>query len=78
MEEMTFETAMAELEKIVEELEKGNLSLERSLELYEKGIHYAVFGKNELKKAHLKLEELTAAKKTEADEPAQEQDSEAE
>ena len=78
MEEMTFETAMAELEKIVEELEKGNLSLERSLELYEKGIRYAVFGKNELKKAHLKLEELTAAKKTDADEPAQEQDSEAE
>lgn len=68
MEKMTFETAIAELEKIVEEMEKGNLSLERSLELYEKGVKYTAFCKNELTKAQLKLEELTSAKKAENEE----------
>ncbi len=71
MEKMTFETAIAELEKIVEEMEKGNLPLERSLELYEKGVKYTAFCKNELLKAQLKLEELTAAKKADAEEQPQ-------
>ncbi len=70
MEKMTFETAIVELEKIVEEMEKGNLSLERSLELYEKGVKYTAFCKNELMKAQLKLEELTSAKKAETEEKA--------
>ena len=73
MEKMTFETAIAELEKIVEEMEKGNLSLDRSLELYEKGVKYTAFCKNELLKAQLKLEELTASKKTENSSEAQAQ-----
>ena len=68
MEKMTFDTAIVELEKIVEEMEKGNLSLERSLELYEKGVKYTAFCKNELMKAQLKLEELTSAKKAETEE----------
>ena len=67
-EKMTFETAGAELEKIVEEMEKGNLPLERSLELYERGVKYTVYCKKELKKAQLKLEELTGAKKQEPEE----------
>ncbi len=62
-EKMTFETAVAELEKIVEEMEKGNLPLERSLELYERGVRYTAYCKKELKRAQLKLEELTAPKK---------------
>jgi exodeoxyribonuclease VII small subunit len=33
-----FETAMAELQQIVERMEKGGLSLEDSLQLFEKGI----------------------------------------
>ncbi len=36
-QQLSFEKAMAELEKIVAKLEKGNLSLEQSLELYERG-----------------------------------------
>lgn len=67
MEKMTFEIAIVELEKIVAEMEKGNLSLERSLELYEKGVQYTAFCKNELLKAQLKLEELTATKKSESE-----------
>ena len=65
MEKLTFEAAISELEKIVEEMEKGNLPLERSLELYEQGVKYTAFCKNELVKAQLKLEELTGAKKAE-------------
>ena len=68
MENVTFETAIAELEKIVEEMEKGNLPLERALQLYEQGVKYTAFCKKELSKAQLKLEELTAPKKEETTE----------
>ena len=33
-----FEAAIAELESIVKKLEEGDLTLERSLELYERGV----------------------------------------
>jgi len=36
--EKSFETSLAELEQIVEKLESGDLPLEESLELFEKGI----------------------------------------
>ncbi len=62
MEQMTFETALAKLEEIVAEMEKGNLSLERALELYEQGVKYTAYCKEELVKAQLKLEELTPQK----------------
>ena len=68
MEKLTFEAAVLELEKIVEEMEKGNLPLERSLELYEQGVKYTAFCRKELVKAQLKLEELTAPKKEETTE----------
>ena len=42
MAEMKFEEALKRLEKIVEELENGSLSLDESLEKYEEGIkHFA-------------------------------------
>ena len=62
MEQMTFETALAKLEEIVAEMEKGNLSLERTLELYEQGVKYTAYCKEELVKAQLKLEELVPQK----------------
>jgi len=36
--EKSFETSLSELEQIVEKLESGDLPLEESLELFEKGI----------------------------------------
>jgi exodeoxyribonuclease VII small subunit len=36
-DQMPFETALAELETIVEKLEKGNVALEESIALYERG-----------------------------------------
>ncbi|NLC43239.1 MAG: exodeoxyribonuclease VII small subunit [Clostridiales bacterium] len=35
---LAFEDAIKELEKIVEELEKGDVSLEKSLDLYKRGV----------------------------------------
>ena len=37
IDQMPFETALAELETIVEKLEKGNVALEESIALYERG-----------------------------------------
>ncbi|MGB5871966.1 MAG: exodeoxyribonuclease VII small subunit, partial [Albidovulum sp.] len=34
---MSFEAAMAELEKVVRDLESGNVELEKSIALYERG-----------------------------------------
>lgn len=38
MTKKSFETALKELEQIVEQLEAGDLPLERSLELFEQGV----------------------------------------
>jgi exodeoxyribonuclease VII small subunit len=46
-----FEAAIAELETIVKKLEEGDLSLEASLELYERGVRLSRF-------CHEKLEEV--------------------
>ena len=37
VEEMNFETAMAELEKVLGQLENGNVALDESIALYERG-----------------------------------------
>ncbi len=36
--EMSFETSMSELEKLVQELEQGGTDLDRSLEIYERAV----------------------------------------
>jgi exodeoxyribonuclease VII small subunit len=45
-----FEAAIAELEGIVKKLEEGDLPLEQSLQLYERGVHLSRF-------CHARLEE---------------------
>ncbi|MCL3882029.1 exodeoxyribonuclease VII small subunit [Marivita sp. GX14005] len=37
VEDMSFEAAMAELEKVVGQLERGDVALEQSIALYERG-----------------------------------------
>lgn len=59
-EKKTFEKSLAELQKIVEQLEKGDLSLEKSLGLYEKGIGLTRFCQEELSQVKLKIEQLKA------------------
>jgi exodeoxyribonuclease VII small subunit len=65
MTNLSFEKALADLEKIVEKLEKGGLSLNESLALFEKGVKLARFLRNELEKAERKVEVLLKNEKGE-------------
>lgn len=58
MEEKKFEKVLEELEQIVARLEKGNLSLEESLKLFEEGIKLSRFCNNKLEEAERKIEIL--------------------
>ncbi|MDD8030508.1 MAG: exodeoxyribonuclease VII small subunit [Acidobacteriota bacterium] len=63
--EMNFEKALAELEQIVNKLEKGGLALNESLALFEKGIKLTRFLRSELDKAEKKIEILLRDEKGE-------------
>jgi exodeoxyribonuclease VII small subunit len=53
-----FEAAIAELETIVRKLEEGDLPLEKSLELYERGVHLSRFCHSRLEEAERRIEIL--------------------
>jgi exodeoxyribonuclease VII small subunit len=55
---VNLEKALNELEKLVEEMEQGNLSLEESLKRFEKGIALTSDCQEALQKAELKVQEL--------------------
>jgi len=54
----TFESALARLEQVVQRLEKGELPLEESLQLYEEGIRLSGFCHAKLEEAQGKIELL--------------------
>jgi len=56
--EMSFEQAMMELEGTVANLETGELSLEQSLQLFERGQQLAAYCNLQLETAVLKVEKL--------------------
>jgi exodeoxyribonuclease VII small subunit len=56
---LNFETSLEELERIVKELEKGDLPLERSLELFESGMRLSAECKRQLEDAESRVEVLT-------------------
>lgn len=62
---LNFEKALAELEQIVEKLEKGGLSLNESMSLFEKGVKLARFLREELSEAEKKVEILLKDEKGE-------------
>jgi len=53
-----FEECLQQLEKIVEQLEKGDLSLEQSLKLFEEGVRLSNSCRQELEAAEGKVEIL--------------------
>lgn len=65
MTNLTFEKALAELEQIVAKLEKGGVSLNESLALFEKGVKLARYLRGELEKAERKVEILLKDEKGE-------------
>lgn len=67
-----FEQSLSELEDIVRQLEKGDLSLEESLQQFEKGIGLARHCQDALNKAEQKITVLTmssADNESKPDEP---------
>ena len=57
--EMTFEQAMSELERIVTELERGDVPLEDSISLYEKGAELKKRCETKVKEAEQKVAAIT-------------------
>jgi exodeoxyribonuclease VII small subunit len=53
-----FEAAIAELETIVKKLEEGDLPLETSLQLYERGVQLSRFCHAQLERAEKRIEIL--------------------
>jgi exodeoxyribonuclease VII small subunit len=56
--EASFETCLDELEKVVKELENGDLPLERSLKLFERGIGLSDACRKQLEAAETRVETL--------------------
>ncbi len=54
-----FESAIAELEKIVKQLEDGDLALDKSLALFERGVELSRFCHAQLGEAQRRIEVLT-------------------
>jgi exodeoxyribonuclease VII small subunit len=54
-----FESAIDELETIVKRLEDGDLPLEKSLELFERGVQLSRFCHSKLEEAERRVEILT-------------------
>jgi len=54
----TFEASLEELERVVKELETGDLPLERSLELFEKGVALSESCRKQLEDAETRIEVL--------------------
>jgi len=55
IEEMSFETAMAELEQVVTQLERGDVALDASIALYERGAALKAHCEAKLKSAEEKV-----------------------
>ncbi|MEG6508824.1 exodeoxyribonuclease VII small subunit [Methyloligella sp. 2.7D] len=59
IKEMSFEQALQELEGIVERLEKGDVELEHSILIYERGEALKLHCDGLLKKAEAKVEKIS-------------------
>jgi exodeoxyribonuclease VII small subunit len=60
--QVDFEAALKELEGVVEQLETGSLSLDRSLVLFERGVELARLCKARLDEAELRVSKLVKDK----------------
>ena len=57
-----FETSLKKLEKIVSDLENGDLPLEESIKTFEEGVKLTKHCQNLLSKAELKIKKLVESK----------------
>ena len=59
---LSFEEALKELQNLVEELESGNVELEKSIALYEKGTKLKLYCEEKLKVAEAKISKVSNEK----------------
>ena len=59
LSKLSFEDAMAELEKIVRLLEDGKIKLEEAVHAYERGAALKAHCEGRLREAHLKIDRIT-------------------
>lgn len=59
VDEMSFEQAMAELEKVLGQLERGDVALDESIALYERGAALKALCETKLKEAEEKVAAIT-------------------
>lgn len=72
IEGLSFEQSLAELERIVAELESGQAPLERSIEMYERGAALKAHCEKRLEAARLRVEKIVVgAQGTPGAEPAE-------
>ena len=65
MGEIKFEKAIQRLEKIFDDLEKGEMDIDKSLEIFEEGIKMSRVCSKKLNEAEAKIEKLTKGQKGE-------------
>jgi len=58
LENLTFEESLSELDTIVKSLEQGELSLEESMSLFERGLSLSKVSQNKLQSAEQKVKIL--------------------
>jgi exodeoxyribonuclease VII small subunit len=61
IEKMSFEEAFAELEEMVQQLEAGDLTLDKTMALFERGMALAEHGNTQLDTAELRVQQLVPA-----------------
>lgn len=66
-ERPSFEEALEKLEEIVEELNNDEITLEKSVELYEKGLELSKICSETLDQATLKIEQIDTSNKNESE-----------
>jgi len=59
VKEISFEDSLKKLEEIVEELEKGKLSLDEALKLYEEGMEFSDKCMEKLNESKQRVEKIT-------------------
>ena len=63
LDKMSFEDAMKELEKLVDSLDKGDVSLEEAISAYDRGSQLKEYCEKKLNEAKMKIETIQSSDK---------------
>ena len=64
LEKLTFEKAMKELEKLVDSLDKGDVSLDEAIAAYDRGSQLKDYCEKKLQEAKMKVDKIQASDNT--------------